>query len=159
MPYSLTQNSNTAKGANHASVRLQRHKRSPQLRNSQTIQGCGKQGWTMEHATIRIFDVDLLFARRRQPPKRPAVNVPDAPQEYGLPPLDQDREYDDAWLTSTARRINWCANVRALIRRGDGPGSAYTHTHHARHIQPPPSVGLLCARSKFTPLTLLCPEH
>ena len=30
----------------------------------------------------------------------------------------------DAWLTSTARRINWCANVRALIRRGDGPGHA-----------------------------------
>ena len=52
-------------------------------------------------------------------------DVPDAPQEYGLPPLDEDREYDDAWLTSAARRINWCANVRALIRRGDGPGHTW----------------------------------
>eukprot|EP01046_Picozoa_sp_COSAG06_P025578 COSAG06_NODE_2158_length_7449_cov_14.166939_7_plen_90_part_00 len=51
-----------------------------------------------------------------------ASDVPDARQEYGLPPLAEDCEYDDAWLTSTARRINWCANVRALIQRGDGPG-------------------------------------
>jgi hypothetical protein len=52
-----------------------------------------------------------------------ASDVPDAPQEYGLPPLTEGCEYDDAWLTSTARRINWCANVGALIKRGDGPGS------------------------------------
>ena len=52
-----------------------------------------------------------------------ASDVPDAPQEYDLPPLNEGCQYDDAWLTSTARRIKWCADVKALIKQGDGPGS------------------------------------
>ena len=58
-------------------------------------------------------------------------DVPDAPQEYGLPPLDQGREYDDAWLTSTARRINLGKIFPCRERGGQTPREGRAGELHA----------------------------